>query len=379
MDIKKRSSNLELLRIVAMLMIIAYHIYLHCVSIQLTDAGSIARMNNGLFAVPLFYKKLLPLALISSMGRTGNVIFMTLTGYLMVPKGDQIDLIKISKKLLLQLGFAAFLLVVGSTLVFRLLDGVYISMQDVSVFNSMCWYPGYYFLVILLAALVLNRYLGGLDRKQYTRFVLVMFSLTQLSWIIGLFNGLTGPLTVLNTGVFLYSLGGYIRKYNPFANIRVAAILAVMLAVYGLLLLSTYNGVENRIQNYVRSGSTDLFQQYIPGVADNHISAILLGVSLFELFRRIRLPGSRIINYIGASTFMIYLIHDNAFFYSLWDTQDWITLLSQSPLRYLGKHLVWTLATFAIGFLVYCGYQLLGRFVRSRQFRRLVLRQPSEE
>lgn len=38
-----RSANIELLRIVAMLMIIMYHIICHCVNVQLTDGASIAR------------------------------------------------------------------------------------------------------------------------------------------------------------------------------------------------------------------------------------------------------------------------------------------------------------------------------------------------
>ena len=80
MEIKQRRSNLELLRIVAMLMIIAFHIYWHCVSGQLTDPDSMERMGNGLFSVPLFYKKLLLLTVFSSFGRAANVVFMTLTG-----------------------------------------------------------------------------------------------------------------------------------------------------------------------------------------------------------------------------------------------------------------------------------------------------------
>lgn len=51
-----RSANIELLRIVAMLMIIMYHIICHCVNVQLTDGASIARWENGLFNHPLFYK-----------------------------------------------------------------------------------------------------------------------------------------------------------------------------------------------------------------------------------------------------------------------------------------------------------------------------------
>ena len=41
-----RSSNMELLRICAMLMIVAYHIYTHCISCQLTD-GPMSRFSTS--------------------------------------------------------------------------------------------------------------------------------------------------------------------------------------------------------------------------------------------------------------------------------------------------------------------------------------------
>ena len=56
---KKRNSNFELLRIIAMLMIVIFHIVVHSVDYQLTDTSSMALMNNGLFNHPIFYKKLL--------------------------------------------------------------------------------------------------------------------------------------------------------------------------------------------------------------------------------------------------------------------------------------------------------------------------------
>lgn len=172
MEIKQRRSNLELLRIVAMLMIIAFHIYWHCVSGQLTDPDSMERMGNGLFSVPLFYKKLLLLTVFSSFGRAANVVFMTLTGYFMVAKGREIRLIPIAKKLLLEQGYAAVLLLITSLLVFRRNPDSCTTLTEINLFNSMSWYVGYYFLVMLLARLFLNRYLEKLERKQYRLFLL---------------------------------------------------------------------------------------------------------------------------------------------------------------------------------------------------------------
>ena len=374
MEIKQRRSNLELLRIVAMLMIIAFHIYRHCVSGQLTDPDSMERMGNGLFSVPLFYKKLLLLTVFSSFGRAGNVIFMTLTGYFMVAKGREIRLIPIAKKLLLEQGYAAVLLVITSLLVFRRNPDGCTTLTEVNLFNSMSWYVGYYFLVMLLARLCLNRYLEKLERKQYRLFLFALLCMTQFKWIIKLLNGVTGDLVILITGVFLYSLGGYIRRYQPFARVRTWAIFGVIFGIYVLLFLSTYAGVQNRIQDYYREASTDPFIQYIPNVGDNSIVAILLGLSLFELFRRIKMPCCRVINYLGGATFMIYLFHDNSFFYSLWDRQDWITLLSEHPMGFLLRYGAWTVRTFLYGFIAYLGYRLLRRICRKAGFQRLFLK-----
>ena len=374
MEIKQRRSNLELLRIVAMLMIIAFHIYWHCVSGQLTDPDSMERMGNGLFSVPLFYKKLLLLTVFSSFGRAANVVFMTLTGYFMVAKGREIRLIPIAKKLLLEQGYAAVLLLITSLLVFRRNPDSCTTLTEINLFNSMSWYVGYYFLVMLLARLFLNRYLEKLERKQYRLFLFALLCMTQFKWIIKLLNGVTGNLVILVTGVFLYSLGGYIRRYQPFARVRTWAIFGVIAGIYALMFLSTYAGVQDRIQDYYREASTDPFIQYIPNVGDNSIVAILLGLSLFELFRRIKMPCCRVINYLGGATFMIYLFHDNSFFYSLWDKQDWITLLCMHPIGFLLRYGIWTVRTFVYGFIAYLGYRLLCRLCRKAGVQKLFLK-----
>lgn len=282
--------------------------------------------------------------------------------------GGGINLAKISKKLLLQQGFAAFLLVIGSTAVYSLSEGVYIKLIDANYFNNMSWYVGYYFMVIVFAKLFLNPYLAKLEKKQYLQFLLVIFAVIQFSWSAGMINSLASGLLVYCTGIFLYALGGYIRTYSPFENVRSGAILVLIVAVYLLFYLSNYNIAMNKIQTYYRSGSTDMFIHSIARVADNGWIPIVIGVAVLELFRRLPVMYSNIVNYIGASTFMVYLLHDNNFFYSMWDTQDWITVLYYNPVGYVFKHILWTLATFGIGVLAYSGYLLAGRMLKRFKF-----------
>lgn len=349
---KQRNSNIELLRVVAMLMIVLYHIVCHCVNIQVTE--------GGLFNQPIFFKHLLILSAIMPLGSVGNAIFMLISGYFMASKGTKIDLLKISKKLLMQLGFASMVLVISSTIVYRTLNGsMYAGLISVDSFNTMAWFVGYYFSVVLFGMLFLNSFLEKLDENKYLTYLFVLFALIQFGWTFGLINGLSSNLGVFCTGVFLYSLGGYLKKYNPLRKVKTSVFIALILICCFFVLLSSYNITSNNIENYTRSASTDLFFQTVPGFSNNSIIVIIIGVSLFEIFTRINIPQRRILNYLGQATFMVYLIHDNSFFYSIWNTQDWITLLYYQPNMFMVKILLYTIGTFIIGVVVFTIYNLL--------------------
>ena len=109
----------------------------------------------------MFYKKLYFVTGIMKWGPLGNSIFLLISGYFMVEKGKDVNILSIAKKLLTQQGFAAIALVLVSNMVVnrnRYTD-VFISAEPFN-FNNMSWYVGYYFVVIVCAALFLNEYLG---------------------------------------------------------------------------------------------------------------------------------------------------------------------------------------------------------------------------
>lgn len=347
----KRSSNMELLRIMAMLMIIAYHIYRHCINVQLTDTNSIQQMGNDWFCKPDFSKRLCLLAVIAPMGQVGNAIFILISGYFMAEK-ELIDLTKISKKLLLQLGFAAVALGLASIYAYHNITEFPIKLIQFSAFNWMSWYVGYYFIVIVIAKVYLNRFLKSLEQKNYVMFMMVLFALIQFSWSTSVISNLGGGLDRVCTGVFLYSLGGYVKKYNPFGTLRLWVVFVIIMITNLIVIGNFYINTAGNVLVY-DSNSGNMFIQSIPVYQNNEIVPIVLGIAVFELFRRFRTPSSRVINFIGASTFMTYLLHDNDFFYKIWNTQDWITLLHENVSQFCGIYLLWVLKTFAAGLLCY--------------------------
>ncbi len=361
MNNKTRSSNIELLRIVAMLMIIAYHIILHCVNVQLVNVTSIEKLQNGWFNQPMFFKQLMALEMMMPFGLVGNAIFILISGYFLIDR--EIDMLKISKKLLSQLLFAATTLVLASALFIRKYANTDVSENlfsyiRIQYFNKMSWFVGYYFIIMLLAFCFLNRFIATLDRKKYLGFLFTILAISQLSWSGSLLDDLAKGLRTVVIGVFLYSLGGYIKKYNPFEKVRGYVIFLVIILINILIGISYHNIVMGKIQAYyynqtVQSVPATEFTQSIPKFDNYSIVVVILGICIFELFRRINLPSLKILNGIAKATFMIYLIHDNGFAYSLWETQDWITLLYEDFWGFMAKLGIWTLGVFVTGLVAY--------------------------
>ena len=351
---KKRNSNIELLRCFAMLMIISHHIVNHCVILQLTNINSIERMQNGYFNHPLFYKKLLILEMLSSFGGIGNAIFMLISGYFMVQKRS-LDIVKISSKLISQLGFSAVFLIllsIGS----NFMDAL--AVVNVQSFNQLSWYVGYYYAVILIARFFLNDFLGKMNDKNYITFLIICFSLTQFGWTGILLDGFVPGLRTLLTGIFLYALGGYIRKNNYLSRIRTYVFVLTIFITYSLVFISAYNVTQSNIHNYINEGIETDYIQNISSFSNYSIVVIIVGICIFEIFRRIKISNVKVLNYCGQATFMVYLLHDNELFYSIWNTQDWITLLYAYPYKFIIKLLIWSGSVFVCGIVIYSLYKM---------------------
>ena len=155
--------------------------------------------------------------------------------------------------------------------------------------------------------------------------------------------------------------------YDPFKRLRTYVLILIWVVIYGLIYLSYYNTAHMAIETYVLSNSSNGFiQVLLTSFYDFSMVTIVLGVSMFELFKRISVPCSRIINYLGSATFTVYLLHDNKFFYSLWNKKDWITLLYNNPFEFVLKLLLWGVAVFAVGVAVHTVFLGFGKLCRKR-------------
>lgn len=295
-----RSSNFELLRIVAMLMIIAYHIIYHCMLNQL--------ITGELFHHPMIYNKLFIMTVIRTFGPICNNVFLLISGYFMInhvrSQGKSVNLKKTAKKLVLQVAFSTVLIVLISSAV-RVLVGGKVTAHNISLFNSTTWYVGYYLAVVVIAALFLNDFLFKLNRSRYAAFILALFGLISFAWSHDLLCGISAELPVLLLGVLLFSVGGFIRRYNTFENVRAYVFVLIIVLGYAFTYIGQYNITTTNIDTFIAENQSYPFMQTIEGYSKESVVPFVISLCLFELFRRIRMPSSRVINFLGSATFGI--------------------------------------------------------------------------
>lgn len=367
---QKRDSNFELLRIVAILMIILYHIQYHGPQPQLVS-------NNSYFAVPEFYKRLLIFEIGSPLGMVSNHLFILISGYFLTQKIN-IDTYKVSKNLLLQIGYATILLVIVSSVYILTFNNndINLKLMTISSFNSDWWFIGYYLLIVIIAKLFLNKFLQQINQKEYLSFLIVIFALTQLQWTGDMLDKLMWGLRSTLVGVFLYSLGGYIYKYNPLKKLKFSFIVFIIIATYAIRFISNYNLTQNNISTFISKNSTGNFIQQVQLSSRYEITAIILAICIFEIFRRIKLPNSKIVNYLGKSTLIIYLIHENPLFISLYSYCDWMPVLEKGLFSYCIKWFSWAILAFAVGVVAYSLYILIIKI--ASKCKRFVLNEEAE-
>ncbi len=375
--VQERQSNIELLRIVAMLMIITFHVSTHCIKYQLTNTESIAFWRNGLFNTPAFFPSLLLLETLQPLGKAANAIFMLITGFFMISRSS-INLKESIKKVLIQYAFATCLLVVVSACRVLYVYSDAVGLLGISIFNSFSWFAGYYIFTIICAALFINKLAGKLSQQQYLTVLLALFAFISHDWLGSLLSDLSNNLRVGATGVFLYMLGGYIKKYDPFAKLRATSLIALIVLTFGFVWISYYNKTMSNINTYHIYGQQGTFIQSMTSYTDYSIVCLLLGICLFEIGRRIRIPSSKVINFVSKSTFMIYLLHDNNFFREIWKERDWITLYYNDLPGFCSKLVLTVGATFAIGFFFYLLYLGIERVGQTKAFRAIAFKKQGQ-
>ena len=299
-----RNSSLELLRIIAMLMIIGHHIYRH---------GEFDFPVNIITINKLWTQFLL------IGGNLGNNIFVLISGYFLV-KSYGVKWLK-----LFNLWIRAFFWAVSIYLLF-----VFFGIEIPSIrtlLRVMCpitkpinWFIATYFVMYLVHPYV-NIFLRSLTRGEYKKFIASVF----IYWsIIPMITKSNFQANALINFICIYSLAGYVRLWADDFGSRKYIFFGALFALANFFLVILVDIVAMKYNHFT------VYTEYFLGMMRPF--TVLSSLCMFIGFKHFKI-SSRAINLIASATLGVYLTHENEFVRKsfLWQDIFHMAQLKDSP------------------------------------------------
>ena len=336
MEIKKmRKSNIEMLRIVLIIMVIAHH---YVVNSGIKAFFTPAKMSAKMIGIEIF----------GCGGKIAIDGFIIITGFFMCKQS-----VTLLKWCNLFVKYAFYLLVINGAF---LIVGYYPLGKYNLLYGFVPFIKNYgtgydSFIALYLALFLLipfiNKLINAMNKKEmiillsilialYSIFSTFFFQIDSEGYIFvrDNFEGLGWYITV-------YLIGAFIRKYGnkKWDNFRVGLVGTIISAV--VICISIY------VFNYTMK--IDIYH-FVIGA--NKFMAITMAIMLFILFKNINIKNSKIINTLSKTTFGILLIHANSdtMRYFLWND------IIKCPEKYLegGAMLIVSAITSVILIFIVC-------------------------
>ena len=264
-----RMSNFELLRIVAMMLVMLGHTHFRMYSFVQANAGI-----KGIFDTAL-----------ACISTTGVGIFIVISGWFGI-RPRKCGLVKY----LFQIFFTLWV-IYGIFIILGLddfnADGVKISMS---------LYSGYWFVIgylgLYIIAPILNKFIEYASKREY-QMMLLSFYLFQsyYSWITAWYDYYMAYSVLLFSGIYLTA--AYIRKY-PIKWLEKYALHLFVIVILCMTSIATV--------------SLYLFGHAARMIRDDNPLVIFEALLLVTIFGKIKFQ-SRFVNWLAASCFAVYLIH----------------------------------------------------------------------
>ena len=286
---KKRISKFELLRIIAMYLIVLHHSILH---------GAMNVSANQLMNKPMNTSIL---SFLECGGKIGVFLFVSITGYFMVYS-------KISLKKLIQLWLPIFFWSIILYLIMSNVIGYSLGLKSMvrSLFPiafAQYWFMTAYFFMYLLIPL-LNTVIKSINSKEKIIYFIIIGIILIATSTHTFFKGNAGSM-LLNFCI-VYCWGGLIRIYH--SKIRQSLNSKLM----GIFILLELMGIELPLIGFLLTGKEQLLKisnKFV--VAPSTLFMVLIAVTFFIYVSFWKDNYYPWVNKIAATTFGIYLISDN--------------------------------------------------------------------
>lgn len=303
---KNRNVNIELLRIISMLMIVYYHFYVH---------------SQWSFPETLSKRAIL-IETVGGFGKIGVIIFVLISGYFLEKQSFKIrKIVSISNlvRFYTLLAFFTWLIVDNPTE--HIKENLFYAVFPI-IFQRH-WFVTSYVILILVQPIIKSYLQNEPREKQLKYFCIFLISFFMSGWVGVLFN-VKGYFEPSQTFSFLIiALGGHLlRVYKEELHGRFYKIVVSTFCITLILILLRPIIVYYYSQNFAFSGS------FLNGMGS--LNAILFSMSLFVIVTKINFRRMDWITKISNLTFDIYLIHDNKIFRPL----IWTVIFKNSTFFY---------------------------------------------
>lgn len=322
-----RSSNLELYRIICMLMIVAHHFVVN---------SGLSRLNGQLLTDYTSLNSYF-LCVFGAWGKTGINCFIMITGYYMC--ASKITIRKYLK-LLLQIYFYQF------SIYFILLIGGYESLSTLRLVKLCLPFWGFTngfsacFVIFYLTIPFWSVLVQNIGRKEHLLLLVLLLSCYSLLGSIPTFHVSFNYITWFG---IIFLIASYIRMYPGKLFDKkglwgwitfVSVLCAISSIVFLRLLLREKVGIGYHF------------------ISDsNKIFAIIVAVSSFLWFKNMKIKYSKLINAFGAATYGTLLIHANSDAMRTWLWKDTIDVVGHYSLP-LGQLIFFSIGTVLTVFVV---------------------------
>lgn len=342
-----RQSNMELLRIVAMFLIVLFH----C-SYKSGFEFDYLTINN--IIIKSFWM----------FGELGVNLFTLVSGYFLINgrfKGEKVIY------LLCQVLFYWLISVAVAIEI-----GIY-SIEDLKSFillffptiTNRYWYVTAYIVLYLFIPWI-NPFLKQLSQRRFILLLLVALVLWSIiPTFVGMLNNRVESMLFYSRFIWIavvYAIGAYIRLYPPrfYIKSKKSVILTLVSAV---LIVVSIIVIAQHPRFFAKVGITEWAYFWPP----NTILMVALSLGVFGIFLNIRIPQNRIVNRIASTTFGIYLLHDGIFQVYLWKTM--VNALQYQGEPQLVVYMVCAaLAVFLTGVFVDLVRQFIEKFTLTKLF-----------
>ncbi len=284
-----RDSNLELFRIIVMLLIVAHHYAVHSGLFSI-GGHSVVTMGEPLLQQGLNFRTFFYL-FIGAWGKIGINCFLLITGYFMCT--SQITWRKFLKLMLeiyfYKISFYLYFLFTGRT-TFTSLPLYEVLMPNPNITtNFLNSYTAFWLCIPFL-----NILLKGMTQRQHQLLLLlclyIYVFIAHLDFV---------SMNYVSWFIVLYFMSSYARLYpNEFFNRSRNWMLLTLLCVALSMASIIYGFNQNTPYWYIMDCNAPL--------------AVATSFCAFMWFKNIKIKYNKAINTIAATTFGIYLIHDNS-------------------------------------------------------------------